>query len=65
MYYERKFHIMGIKGIYRKRLYKTRYGVSIGKGGVFIGAHVGKRSLYLKLPKAARKLGATWGGKSE
>jgi hypothetical protein len=41
-----------MKTIYRKRVKKTRYGLSNGE--CFVGVHFGKRSLYVAKPKSKR-----------
>ena len=49
-----RFDGLGIKGLYRKRLTKRRYG--IGKGETMRHIHIGKRSFYLELRKPHRRL---------
>ena len=52
-----RFQVGMFKGLYRKRGFKMRLGISRGK--TMTGFHFGKRSLYIESRKAERHLG--WG----
>ena len=41
-----RFNILGIKGLTRKRIHKTRYGIT--KGQCMKAYHLGKRSVYIE-----------------
>ena len=41
-----RFNILGVSGLTRKRLIKSRYGVKCGT--TMIGLHIGKRSVYFE-----------------
>ena len=47
-----RFRNSFIKGIYRKRTIKTRYGIT--KGKTFRAIHFGKRSVYIEQFKPLR-----------
>jgi hypothetical protein len=49
-----RFDLLGFKGIYRKRILKTRWGIT--KGETMRAIHYGKRSVYLELSRPRRKL---------
>ena len=52
-----RFQVGMFKGLYRKRGFKMRLGIS--RGQTMTGFHFGKRSLYIESRKAERHLG--WG----
>jgi hypothetical protein len=58
-----RFDVIGIKGLYRKRSFKTRYELNIGHGDTFSDIHFGKRSLYIEQIAPLRKLFAFAGNK--
>jgi len=47
-----RFRNSFVKGIYRKRLVKKRYGIT--KGKTFRAFHIGKRSIYIEQFKPIR-----------
>lgn len=49
-----RFDGLAMKGIYRKRVIKKRWGVS--KGDTFGAIHFGKRSIYVEQFRPKRKL---------
>ena len=61
MYNEKRFSTLfnTVKGIYRKRSIKKRYGLA--STACFYQLHLGLRSLYIQKRKPSRKLGASWG----
>ena len=52
-----RFQVGMFKGLYRKRGFKMRLGIT--RGQTMTGFHFGKRSLYIENCKAERHLG--WG----
>ena len=52
-----RFQVGMFKGLYRKRGFKMRLGIT--RGQTMTGFHFGKRSLYIENRKAERHLG--WG----
>lgn len=41
-----RFNFLGVKGLTRKRLHKTRYGIT--QGQCMRAYHLGKRSVYIE-----------------
>jgi hypothetical protein len=61
MYYENRFSTLfnTVKGIYRKRSIKKRFGLS--STSCYYQLHFGLRSLYIEKPHAKRKTSNSWG----
>ena len=50
-----RFNVLGLKGLTRKRKYKTR-GWHIKKDECMTAIHMGKRSIYIEHKRTERKL---------